>query len=213
LNPNASPILNPVSYNNLTPEQVNTLVETCNLLRDKFLVRLLYETGLRIGEALGLRHQDMVTGKKNEIHIIPRLDNVNDVRVKSGVERVVHVDKELMRWYGAYLIDEYPEDIDCDFVFVVIKAPGKGEIGTPLKYKAAYSLFERISKRTGIEATPHLLRHTHATELIKSGWDMTYVQKRLGHKDIQTTVNTYVHLLNDDLVEEYRKYLNKRVGK
>ncbi|WP_458646424.1 tyrosine-type recombinase/integrase [Nostoc sphaeroides] len=37
-----------------------------------------------------------------------------------------------------------------------------------------------------IKVNPHLLRHTHATELIKSGWEMTYVQKRLGHTDIQT---------------------------
>lgn len=36
---------------------------------------------------------------------------------------------------------------------------------------------------------------------------MTYVQKRLGHADIQTTVNTYVHLLDDDLMEEYKKYI------
>nr|WP_273542780.1 tyrosine-type recombinase/integrase [Aeromonas caviae] len=41
--------------------------------------------------------------------------------------------------------------------------------------------------------TPHIFRHTHATEL-RSGWDASYVQKRLGHKDIQTTINTYAHL-------------------
>ncbi|WP_017749251.1 tyrosine-type recombinase/integrase [Scytonema hofmannii] len=103
----------------LTPEEVNILIEACNTLRDKFFMRLLYETGLRIGEALGLRHEDMVTGKTNEIYVVPRLDNVNNVRGKSGVERVVHVSKELMQWDSAYLCDEYPEDIDCDFVFNV----------------------------------------------------------------------------------------------
>ena len=149
----------------------------------------------------------MVTGKNNEIHVVPRVDNVNNGRVKSGAERIVHVNKELMQWYCAYLIDEYPEDIDCDFVFVVIKAPAKGEVGTPLKYKTVDSLFRRLSKKISIEVTPHLLRHTHATELIRAGWDMAYVQKRLGHTDIQTTVNTYVHLTEDDLRTEYDKYL------
>ena len=191
----------------LTPEQVNTLVEACNTLRDKFLMRLLYETGLRIGEALGLRHSDMITGKTNEIHVIPRLDNANHVRAKAGVERIVHVSKELMQWYSAYLIDEYPSDIDCDFVFVVIKAPGKGEIGTPLTYKTIDNLFRRLSKKTDIKVNPHLLRHTHATELIRAGWDMAYVQQRLGHTDIQTTINTYVHLTDNDLRIEYDKYL------
>lgn len=151
-----------------------------------------------------------MTGKNNEIRVIPRLNNINNVQVKSGIERVVHVEKKLIQWYSAYLIDEYPEDVDCDFVFVVIKAPGKGEVGTPLKYKAAYSLFERLSKRTGIEVTPHLLRHTHATELIRAGWDMAYVQKRLGHTDIQTTINTYVHLLSADLHKAYKEYLQNR---
>ena len=191
----------------LTQSQVNSLIEACNSLRDKFLLRLLYETGLRVGEALGLRHEDMKTGKNNEIHVVPRIDNVNNGRVKSGAERIVHVNKELMQWYCAYLIDEYPEDIDCDFVFVVIKAPAKGEVGTPLKYKTIDSLFRRLSKKTNIKVTPHLLRHTHATELIRAGWDMAYVQKRLGHTDIQTTVNTYVHLTEDDLRIEYNKYL------
>ncbi|NJM19126.1 MAG: site-specific integrase, partial [Richelia sp. SL_2_1] len=50
----------------LTQSQVNSLIEACNTQRDKFLIQLLYETGLRIGEALGLRHSDMVTGKSNE---------------------------------------------------------------------------------------------------------------------------------------------------
>lgn len=191
----------------LTPEQVNTLVEACSNRRDKFLIRLLYESGLRIGEALGLRHEDMATGKDNAIKIIPRIDNINYVRAKGGIERTVHVSKELMQWYSAYLIDEYPEDLDCDFVFVVIKAPGKGEIGNPLSYKTIDSLFRRLSKKIEIKVNPHLLRHTHATELIRAGWDMSYVQKRLGHSDIQTTINTYVHLTTDDLFKAYQEYL------
>jgi len=195
----------------LTAEQVNTLVEACSNLRDKFLIRLLYESGLRIGEALGLRHEDMVTGKDNAVKIIPRVNNINHVRAKGGRERKVHVNKELMQWYSAYLIDEYPEDLDCDFVFVVTKAPGKGEIGNPLSYKTIDSLFRRLSKKIGIKINPHLLRHTHATELIRAGWDMSYVQKRLGHSDIQTTINTYVHLSDEDLHKAYQDYLQKRI--
>lgn len=197
----------------LTLEQVNTLAEACSCLRDKLLIRLLYETGLRIGEALGLRHEDMVTGKNNEIRVVPRADNINHVRAKSGRERIIHVSKEIMQWYSAYLIEEYPEDIDCDFVFVVIKAPLRGKVGTALTYKTVNSLFRRLSQKTGLSVNPHLLRHTHGTELIKSGWDMAHVQKRLGHADIQTTINTYVHLTNDDLISEYQKYLQSKEEK
>ena len=193
----------------LTSKQINTLVEACNNRRDKLLIRLLYESGLRIGEALGLRHEDMITGNNNAIKVIPRVDNINYVRAKGGIERTVDVIKEVMQWYSAYLIDEYLE-IDCDFVFVVTKAPGKGKVGNPLSYKTVDSLFRRLSKKTGIKVNPHLLRHTHATELIRAGWDMSYVQKRLGHTNIQTTINTYVHLSEEDLRVEYDKYIITR---
>lgn len=118
-----------------------------------------------------------------------------------------------MQSYSAYLIEEYPEDVDCDFVFVVIKAPIQGKVGKALTYKTVDSLFRRLSKKIGTKINPHLLRHTHATELIKAGWDMAYIQKRLGHADIQTTVNTYVHLTDDDLIEEYKKYLQSQEKK
>jgi integrase len=189
----------------LSDEEVKTLINACNRIRDKFLICLLYETGMRIGETLGLRHSDMVTGGKNEVHITNRLDNFNQARAKSG-DRIIHVNKELMQFYSDYLIEEYPEDVDSDYVFVSIWSH-QVEPGTPLKYSAVDSLFRRLSKKTGIHATAHLLRHSHATNLIRAGWDMSYVQKRLGHTDIQTTVNTYVHLLDDDLKAEYQKYL------
>ena len=192
----------------LSDEEVKTLINACNRIRDKFLICLLYETGMRIGEALGLRHEDMITGGKNEIVIVDRLDNVNDARAKSG-SRKVHVDQKIMKLYSEYLIEEYPEDVDSDYVFVVIWSH-EIESGTPLKYSAIDSLFRRLSKKTGIHTTAHLFRHTHATNLIRAGWDMSYVQKRLGHKDIQTTINTYVHLLDSDLKAEYKKYLEQR---
>lgn len=191
----------------LTTEQVKQLVDACNRTRDKFLICLLYETGLRIGETLGLRHEDIHSTGENEIHVVPRLDNYNGARVKSACERVVHVTKQLMALYSDYLIEEYPEDIDSDYVFVNI---WEGEQGTPMAYAAVDSLFRRLSKKTGFDAHPHLLRHTHATELIRSGWDMSYVQKRLGHASVQTTINTYTHLTDDDLKEAHQKYLEQR---
>ncbi len=93
---------------------------------------------------------------------------------------------------------------------MVTQAPARGKVGTPLSYKTVDSLFRRLSKKISIKVNPHLLRHTHATELIRAGWDMSYVQKRLGHADIQTTVNTYVHLTDEDLNSAYQKYLQCR---
>lgn len=63
----------------LTLIQVQELIKACNTLRDKFLICLLYETGLRIGEALGLRHEDMLTEGRNEICVRFR-ENINGAR-------------------------------------------------------------------------------------------------------------------------------------
>lgn len=191
----------------LSTEQVKQLIESCNRIRDKFLICLLYETGLRIGELLGLRHEDIQSMGKSEIHVVPRNNNFNHARCKSATGRVIHADKGLMSLYSNYLIEEYPDDIDCDYVFVNI---WEGQRGSPMTYAAVDSLFRRLRKKTGINVNPHLLRHTHATELIKSGWDMAYVQKRLGHADVQTTINTYVHLTDDDMRQEYEKYLQRK---
>jgi integrase/recombinase XerD len=190
----------------LTSVQVQQLIKACNTLRDKFLICLLYETGLRIGEALGLRHEDMLTEGRNEI-VIRFRENINGARAKSIKERILAVNVDLMRLYSNYLIKEYPVETDCDYVFVNIKS---GQIGEPMKVSRAKALFQNLSDKTGINVSPHLLRHTHATELIKSGWHMSYVQKRLGHVSIQTTMNTYVHLVDEDLREEYEKYLSKK---
>lgn len=190
----------------LTQEEVRQLIDGCNRIRDKFLLCLLHATGMRIGEVLGLRHEDIHSQGINEIHVTNRLDNFNNARAKTG-ERVIHVSKELMRLYSDYLIEEYPEDLDSDYIFVNCWS---NPIGIPMSQGNVNGLFKRLKKKTGIKATPHLFRHTHATELIKAGWDMSYIQKRLGHTNIQTTINTYVHLTEDDLAREYQKYLQQR---
>ncbi|WP_039230549.1 tyrosine-type recombinase/integrase [Bacillus thermotolerans] len=83
----------------------------------------------------------------------------------------------------------------------------------PLKYQSVLDLVRRIVKRTGIEFTSHMLRHTHATQLIREGWDVAFVQKRLGHAHVQTTLNTYVHLSDQDMKNEFNKYLERKERK
>lgn len=189
----------------LEKEQVESLIQACHHIRDKFLLILLYETGIRIGQALGLRHQD-IRSWDNEIDVIFRDDNANNARSKSPNQNIIHVSKELMGLYSQYLIEEYPEDIDSDYVFVNI---WNGKKGKPLNYSTVNGLFNALEKRTSIKVTPHMFRHTHATELIRSGWNIAYVQKRLGHSSVQTTINTYAHLDNDDMKKVYEEYIEK----
>lgn len=194
-----------------TTEQVQNIVQACNNRRDKFLVCLLYESGIRIGEALGLRHADIISnGKCNQIKIVDRVDNHKDANVKNYSERTVDIPISLVQLYYDYFVYDYPEKINCDYVFINLYSQNI-EIGSPMTYNGVNSLFHRLEERTKIEQiTPHLFRHTHATELIRSGWDMAYVQKRLGHKNIQTTINSYVHLSDEDIRKEFEKYIARK---
>ncbi|MEH2295066.1 tyrosine-type recombinase/integrase [Nostoc sp.] len=193
----------------LSLEQVNQLVETCNRIRDKFLICLLHESGMRIGQALGLRHED-IQSWDNLIKVIPRDDNANGARAKGNCPYNVDVTKELMGLYSQYLQDEFMEilgDDLSDYVFVNL---WDGEIGSAMTYNNVMDLFNRLKRKTGIAAHPHMLRHTHATALVREGMEMAYVQKRLNHASIQTTIDTYVHVNNEDMKREYNKYLDNR---
>ncbi|OYE03566.1 tyrosine-type recombinase/integrase [Nostoc sp. 'Peltigera membranacea cyanobiont' 232] len=193
----------------LSSEQVKQLIDNCKRIRDKFLICLLHESGMRIGQALGLRHED-IQSWDNLIKVIPRDDNANGARAKGNSPYNVDVTKELMGLYSQYLQDEFMEilgDDLSDYVFVNL---WDGEIGSAMTYNNVMDLFNRLKRKTGIAAHPHMLRHTHATELVREGVGMAYVQKRLNHASIQTTIDTYVHVNNEDMKREYNQYLNNR---
>jgi site-specific recombinase XerD len=185
----------------LTQEQVLEAVHLCQRLRDKFLLLLLYQTGMRIGQALGLFHSD-IHSWDNEIYLIPRTNHINSARAKSIHPNIIPVPKQLMGLYSNYVIHEL-EEIHSDYVFVCLKTQCRGK---PLDYYTVQKLFDKLSRKLPFKITPHMLRHTHATELIRSGWDMAYVKKRLGHKDIQTTINTYIHLCTEDIKAALHQY-------
>jgi integrase/recombinase XerD len=187
-----------------SPRQVQALLNACTHRRDRLLLSLLHESGMRIGQALGLRHAD-VRSFDGEIDIVPRA-NSNGALAKSRSPYTVHVSKELMTLYADYLVHEHTEATH-DYVFVNWWG---GRIGSPMRYPTVIDLFRKLSSKTGLRATPHMFRHTHATELLRAGWDAAYVQRRLGHAQIQTTVNTYGHLSTEDLGAMFARYQTER---
>jgi len=189
----------------LTSAQVQEVINACSRLRDKFLVSLLYETGLRIGAALGLRHED-IRSWDGAIDIVPRNDNPNGARAKTHDAFSVDVSRELMALYSDYLLNEF-NDTDSDFVFVNL---WDGEVGTPMSYSAVNDLFQRLSQRVGFHVHPHKLRHTHGTELARAGWDVLRIKKRLNHRHVQTVIDTYLHLDEQDMKQAYQDYLDKQ---
>ena len=114
-----------------------------------------------------------------------------------------------MALYTRYLLEEYGE-LDSDYVFVNL---WDGRIGAPMMYATVVAFFQRLQRRAGIYARPHMLRHTHATELIRTGkWDLAYVAERLGHANVGTT-GIYLHLQNADMKAALQDYAARRQGK
>lgn len=180
---------------------IEQMLVSCYYLRDKLLICMLYETGMRIGQLLGIRHKD-IQSWDNEIHLVPRINNENDSRSKSNRTNILPVSPSLMKLYTNYVLSEL-DGTESEYVFVCLKGQKRGR---PLHYTAIQDLFKRLSKAIGHKITPHMLRHTHATQLIQQGWDMALVQKRLGHLSIQTTVNIYTHLSSQDLKNALKKH-------
>lgn len=184
----------------LTVEQIATLLGACEHLRDRLLIGLLAETGMRIGQALGLRHADVVS-RELTVRIVPRDDNVNGARAKCRAEAEIPVSAALVRLYTEYLFDEYG-DIDSDYVFVNLFA---APVGRPLHYSAVVGLVGRLRARTGIDFSLHVLRHSAASEMIRAGVAIEIVSKMLTHANVATTSQTYVHLGVEDLRAELTK--------
>jgi integrase len=172
--------------------QIAAIAAVCDRLRDRFLLTLLSECGLRIGEALGLRHSD-IDAAAGLVSVVPR-QNSNRARAKGGGGRQVPVPARVIRLDADYLHAEYV-DLDSDYVFVNLWS---GPIGSPMTYSSVYDLVCRIRERTGIAFGPHTFRHTYATELLRRKVPVEVVQHLLGHTSIATTTDAYAHLTIED---------------
>lgn len=176
----------------LSPDEVQAILDGCCRLRDRLLFALLYDSGMRIGEALGLRHND-IAAAEHEVRV-RRRDNANGARAKSRTDRTIPVSAALIRLFADYLHTEYG-DLDSDYVFVNLWGRPQGH---PLTYAAVYDLVRRLRRRTGIDFDPHWLRHTAATRLLRDGVSVEVVAHLLGHAHVATTTRTYGHLSVED---------------
>jgi integrase/recombinase XerD len=172
----------------LTVSEMQAILDACDRLRDRFLWALLYESGMRVGEALGLRHED-IDAAACQVSVVPRV-NANGARSKSQQPRTIPVRAGVIRLYADYLHAEYG-DLDSDYVFVNLFAEPRGQA---LSYAAVYDLVLRLRKRTGIDFDPHWCRHSMATRLLRDGVPIEVVATLLGHASVTTTMAVYGHL-------------------
>lgn len=154
-------------------------------LRDRAMLEILYATGLRVTELIGLQ-----SGQVNLRQGVVR------VLGKGNKERLVPLGEESIEWLDRYLQDarsELLKESICDTLFPTRR-------GSVMSRQAFWYLIKRYAVIAGINKTisPHILRHAFATHLLNHGADLRVVQMLLGHSDISTT-QIYTHIAQERL--------------
>jgi site-specific recombinase XerD len=203
----------------LTTRQIDAIKKQCGSynqqtgtwtgsVRDLLLFTLLEETGLRLGEALSLQHRDWHAGRGESafIDVEPRDDHPHGLRVKGSRYRKIHISDGLDRLYAEYVwqlceagMDLAVASMDEAYVFVNLR---RGHEFTPMRSETVYKRVARIRKALGATVpptwTPHWFRHTHATAMLLAGVPLHVVSRRLGHADVQTTLDIYAWVSEDE---------------
>ena len=215
----------------LLPQEIQAILDGCAVpdpatgdwagnLRDRLLFALLAETGCRLGEVLGMRISDFVMGRGDTpyVEIVPRLGNANGARVKMMRPRRVYVGNDLERLFADYLTelarraDELglPLTADDPLLVNLARPPLLGALreGTVRDKVAAL-------RRKGIGPpgwTPHWLRHSHATALLLAGTPEWVVSRRLGHAHVQTTLDLYGWVGEDEALRAAENWTTYTTG-
>ena len=154
-------------------------------LRDRAMLELLYATGLRVSELVGLR--------VDQLNLRAGLVRVTG---KGGRERIVPLGEEARHWLERYLSEVRPGMLAGRRLDTLFPSPRRAAITR----QAFWSLIRRYAAAAGLAAdiSPHQLRHAFATHLLDHGADLRAVQMLLGHRDV-TTTQIYTHVARERL--------------
>ncbi len=204
-----------------TEEEILGLVRACRNARDRFIVILLWRTGLRRGELCGLRREDVhlvadasrlgcgVLGP--HVHVVRR-DNPNGATAKSRRGRAVPVDWLAVQAYDQYVTERARcrEAEGSDFLLVNLFA---APLGRPLRPGGVNELLEALSTRAGLgtRVRPHMLRHSFATAVADAGATLDELKDLLGHAWL-TSSEVYLHPSPQRLRDAVDRISSPRLG-
>lgn len=179
----------------LAQEEVDKLLEQPDLnddigIRDRAMLELLYATGLRVSELVGLRLPDV------------ELDAGSlSCFGKGSKQRRIPIGRSSIHFLKNYFNarQRMLRENRSDLLFI---EPN----GKPISRQKFWKIITGYGKSAGLgHVTPHMLRHSFATALIENGADLRSVQMMLGHSDINTT-QIYTHVTNDRLKSAYKQF-------
>lgn len=180
----------------LTTTQIERVIETCKTPRDRLIVHMLFETGLRPGELLALWLED-VRISPPQVRVVDRGELVNDAEIKRPAsERTLDVSRDPINRVLDYVSGTRSEAVETNHL--LLKQHGTHACA-PMDYGDLHALFTRLQRWSGICFSPYTLRHTSLTNLARAGWAPEHLHDRAGHAQFQTTYMFYVHPSGDDL--------------
>lgn len=156
--------------------------------RNRAILAVLVYTGLRAGEMMSL--------KLSSVDMENRVITV--INGKGGKDRLVPISSRLHEYLAQYLKDSQRLKKTSAYLFTTLKGDG------PVTTSGIKKMIDRIKKGTGINFSPHKLRHTFATLMLEGGCDLFSLQKMLGHSDIKTTtiyLSTSVVMLQEQMMK------------
>lgn len=183
-------------------EEIVALLRACRSARDRLIVLLMARVGLRRGEVVGLRREDVhflldsralgCSVPRSHLHVVRR-DNSNRAWAKSRRGRVVPVDFLVVAAYDQYVLErgEVPRAEASDFVLVNLF---RDPVGAPMPPDAVNELVSALGRRGGLSrrVTPHQLRHGFAGNVVDAGGAVDELQELLGHASVHST-QVYLH--------------------
>jgi site-specific recombinase XerD len=188
----------------LSGDQVDRLLNAPSMSniqgkRDKAMLEMLFSTGLRVSELVSL-DRDKVDLERREFGVVG----------KGGKARVVFLSKRAADW-----VDNYIRSRADRFKPLFIRHKGKLDPTTAdekmrLTPRSVQRMLKKYVKKIKlpVDATPHVLRHSFATDLLMAGADIRSVQEMLGHKNIQTT-QVYTHVTHKHLKDIHQAFHGK----
>ena len=161
----------------LSLEEIEKLIDSATEIRNKAIIALLYSSGMRVGELVSLRPEDIYMSTM-QVYISKGKNHRDRWTILS--ERALDLLKEYWR--------SYP--VKREYLFVSLDAPHE-----PLKVSGVEIMLRAVGKTAGIKAHPHTLRHSFASHMIEQGVPINYVQAMLGHRCLEST-QVYIHISN-----------------
>jgi integrase/recombinase XerD len=129
------------------------------------------------------------------------MENLSEIKTVSSPRRL-DITQELSDLFLQYVCQYHTGEVKTNHVFIKLRGETTNRA---MDYTDVDNLFRTLRRKTDIYVTPHMFRHTSLSMLYSAGWEPELLRKRAGHKNIYTTINTYVHPTDEEVTKAFKK--------